>query len=79
MTMLGIVGILVVGFTGSAAASHTGLLYGAPNRVTITMTEYKFIPNTITIQAGEAVDVVLEYKGVLPHVFMVYPKPRSRL
>lgn len=71
--------VLVFGLAGGAAASHTGLLFGASARVAITMTEYKFDPAVITVEAGKSVDLVFENKGVLPHVFMVYPGPKKTL
>ncbi len=70
--LLGMLGV----FVGPAAASHTGLLTGAPSRVTITMTEYTFSPAKITIPAGTPVDFIFENKGILTHNFMVYPAPK---
>lgn len=69
--------VLLFGLADHTSASHTGLLFGAPARVTVTMTEYKFSPQTIVVEAGTPVDVVLENKGLLSHVFMVYPKPKT--
>jgi len=74
------VGLLVAGGMGlapSAFASHTGLLFGASKRIVVTMSEYKFNPSRITLEAGVSVDLVLENKGILSHVFMVYPKPAT--
>ena len=78
LVVLGIIGILVAALSGSAAASHTGLLFGAPNRVVVTMKDYSFSPATITVAAGTAVDLILENKGIQSHVFMVYPKPATK-
>ncbi len=75
----GITAVLVFGRADQTRASHTGLLFGAPARITVTMTEYKFSPQTITVEAGTPVDVVLENKGLLTHVFMVYPQPKTAL
>jgi uncharacterized cupredoxin-like copper-binding protein len=69
--------LLVASAVGQAAASHTGLLFGASSRMVITMSEWKFSPSTITLAAGESVDVVLENKGTQSHVFMAYPAPKS--
>ena len=77
LVVLGITGILVAVVTGSAAASHTGLLFGAPARVNVEMAEYYFKPAKITVEAGTAVDIVLENKGIISHTFMVYPKPAA--
>lgn len=71
--------VLVFGLAGGAAASHTGLLFGASARVPITMSEYKFEPAVITVEAGKSVDLVLENKGIIAHVFMVYPEPKKSL
>lgn len=69
--------LAITSAAGPAAASHTGLLFGASSRVVITMSEWKFSPSTITIPAGESVDFVLENRGMLSHVFMVYPAPKA--
>lgn len=60
-----------------AAASHTGLLFGASRRVVVTMSEWKFEPSTITIAADESVDLVLQNTGMQSHVFMAYPAPKT--
>jgi uncharacterized cupredoxin-like copper-binding protein len=73
----GIAAVLVFGWADQTPASHTGLVFGAPARVNVTMTEYKFSPQTITVEAGTPVDLVLENKGLISHVFMVYPQPKS--
>lgn len=72
-----LVSALLLGSIQEVSASHTGLLFGAPNRIVVTLSEYKFIPATITIEAGSAVDLVLENKGSLGHYFSVYPKPAA--
>lgn len=74
---LALAGAIIFLSVQGATASHTGLLFGAPNRVVVTLSEYKFTPSTITIEAGAAVDLVLENKGSLSHYFSVYPKPLS--
>ena len=43
------------------------------------MSEWKFTPATIKLEVGKPVDIILENKGVLAHVFMVYPKPKQPL
>ncbi|OLD43966.1 MAG: hypothetical protein AUI83_17755 [Armatimonadetes bacterium 13_1_40CM_3_65_7] len=83
MRQLGVVVMLigvVLAWTGSAAASHTGWYFGSGGpRITVTMSEWKFTPATITLEAGKPVDIILENKGVLAHVFMVYTKPKQPL
>lgn len=75
----GAIALAVLALTGQAAATHTGLLFGAPSRVVVVMTEYRFTPSTITVEAGTPVDIVLENKGIISHSFMVYSKPKSIL
>lgn len=75
--LLCVIGLVVAGFAPGAAASHTGLQLGAGSRVTVTMTEYRFTPATITLEAGQAVDIIVENKGILGHVLMVYPAPKT--
>lgn len=69
--------VLLFSLAGGAAASHTGLLFGASTRVAITISEWKFEPAVITLQAGTSVDLVLENKGIVAHVFRVYPAPKK--
>lgn len=68
---------LFVGGVQAASASHTGLLFGAPHRTVVTLNEYKFAPATITVEAGAAVDLVLENNGVLSHYFSIYSRPAA--
>ncbi len=67
---------VVLAWTGHAAASHKGWYFGSGGpRIMIAMSEYKFTPSMITLEAGNPVDITLENKGLLAHVFMVYTKP----
>lgn len=78
VVVLGIIGIFAAVFAQRAAASHTGLAFGAPVRISVTIGEYFFKPAKITVEAGTPVDIVLENKGILSHVFMAYPPPKTR-
>ncbi len=74
-----LVGIMLV-WTGNVTGSHSGWYFGSGGpRITVTISEYKFTPSTITLQAGKPVDIILENKGTLGHVFMVYSKPKQPL
>src|SRR5256712_13944909 len=76
ITLIGV----VFACTGNAAASHTGWYFGSGGpRITVTISEWKFTPATITLEVGKPVDITLENKGVLAHVFMVYTKPKQPL
>ncbi len=57
------------GATGAAKAQ----------KITITMTEYKFTPAKISLQAGVPVEIVLVNKGKVEHEFMVYKTPTGKI
>ncbi len=58
-------------------------LSGAPagaakvQKASVTMTDFKFTPNRITLQVGTPVELTLINKGKVEHEFMVYPVPKS--
>lgn len=83
MRRMGVLTVLitvVLAWSGKTSASHKGWYYGSGGpRIPLTITEYKFTPSTITLEAGQPVDIVLENKGALGHVFMVYTKPQRPL
>lgn len=71
---------IVLAWSGKATASHTGWYYGSGGpRITVTITEYKFIPSRLTLEAGKPVDIILENQGSLGHLFMIYKKPQRPL
>lgn len=75
--LVGLIVALITGVTTGVEASHTGWVYGAGgDRITLTMAEFSFNPKTITVHAGTPVEIVIENKGIISHVFMVYPKPK---
>ncbi len=68
---LGIIGVLVAAFTTGAMAAAKA------QKVTITMSDFKFTPKTITVQAGTPVELTLINKGTVEHEFMVYVAPKA--
>ncbi|HEV8353002.1 MAG TPA: cupredoxin domain-containing protein [bacterium] len=54
---------------------------GAPTvqKVTITLTDFKFTPGTITLKAGVEAEIVIVNKGKVEHEFMVYPAPKGKV
>ena len=69
--ILGIVAVLVAAFTTGATAAAKA------QKVTVTMTDFKFTPKTITLQAGVPVELTLVNKGNVEHEFMVYVVPKA--
>ena len=69
-----LVAALVVFLTLGGAA-------GAAKRekVTITLTEFKFSPAAITLKAGVPVEIVLVNKGKVEHEFLVYETPKGKV
>ena len=59
-------------------AGLVAIAIAAPvQKVNLTMTEFKFAPNTVALKAGTAVEVVLVNAGAIQHEFMLYPVPGS--
>ncbi len=58
-----------------------GITAGAAKeqKVTITMTDFKFTPAMITLQSGVPAEIVLVNKGVVEHEFMVYKTPAGKI
>jgi uncharacterized cupredoxin-like copper-binding protein len=67
------IGVLLV---VAAVVSALGPAAAAPKqRVTITLTDFRFTPATITLQAGVPAVITLVNKGTVEHEFMVYARP----
>jgi plastocyanin len=49
---------------------------GSPTNVTVTLTDFAYTPNTITVQTGKEITVNLINKGV-PHDFTIVSTPVS--
>ena len=58
-----------------------GITAGAAKeqKVTITMTDFKFTPALITLQSGVPAEIVLVNKGAVEHEFMVYKTPAGKI
>jgi uncharacterized cupredoxin-like copper-binding protein len=62
--------LLVAGLSLGATAAPKA------QRVTLTMTDFKWTPATVTVTAGTPVEITLVNKGKVEHEFMVYPAPK---
>ncbi len=71
--ILGMIFVLVLLIFSLAAAAPK------VQKVTITMTDFKFTPATITLQAGVPAEIVLVNKGKVAHEFMVYDSPKGKV
>ncbi len=56
-----------------------GAAGAAKQKVTIALSEMKFTPSKITVQAGSAVEFKLVNRGKQKHEFMVYAPPKAGL
>src|SRR5712691_4893677 len=71
--------------TGAIAALVIFVTYGGASgaakeqKVTIVMTEFKFSPAMVTLQAGVPAAIVLVNKGNVAHEFMVYKTPSGKI
>lgn len=52
-------------------------LGAAAQTVTLTMRDFSYTPDRITVQGGIPVVLTLNNKGKVPHVFAVYDQPKS--
>ncbi len=69
--ILGVVaGLVALSASGAAAAARA-------QKLTVTLTEYRFTPRTVTVQAGVPVELTLVNRGSMEHEFMVYTAPKS--
>jgi uncharacterized cupredoxin-like copper-binding protein len=63
MKMLAIASILILSACGGG---------GQPSRsISLTMTEFSFLPNTFTVPAGEDVTITVTNAGAVAHDFMI--------
>jgi len=68
--MLAVV-LLVTGLTAVAAAAPK------PQKISVTMTDFKFTPNKVAATVGTPIELTLINKGKVEHEFMVYPAPKT--
>ena len=61
-----VLAVLLFAVTLSACASGP-----APTKVTVTMTEFGFEPNTINVTAGSPVELTLVNEGAVEHDFVI--------
>ena len=69
--ILGVIAGLVAALTTVATAAAKA------QKVTVTMTDFKFTPKSVTVRAGVPVELTLVNKGAVEHEFMVYAPPKA--
>ena len=73
MARVVLVMVLVAGLSlGATAAPKT-------QKVTITLREFAFAPNKLTLQAGVPVELTLTNKGTVEHEFLLYNVPKGKV
>ena len=63
IAVLGIAGLVLLGACGSPARPSTS--------IKVTMTDFAFSPNTITVPAGQAISVRVTNNGAVSHDLMI--------
>src|SRR3970040_552967 len=71
LAILGVIAGLVAALTTVATAAAKA------QKVTVTMTDFKFTPKSVTVRAGVPVELTLVNKGAVEHEFMVYASPKA--
>lgn len=67
-----VVALLAMVSLGASAAPKT-------QKVTLTLTEFKFSPKNVTLQAGVPVELTLMNKGTVEHEFLLYAVPKGKV
>ena len=70
ISMLGLSAFLVSLSLGAVAG-------GAAQQIPITMRDFSYTPDRITLQAGVPVEITLVNRGKVKHEFIVYPMPKA--
>lgn len=73
LEILAVAALAVLLTLGGAAGA------GKEQKVSITLTEFKFTPAKITLQTGLPAEIVLVNKGKVEHEFLVYKTPKSKV
>lgn len=64
--------VVLLGLLVPAAAG------GAPvQKITVTMRDFSYTPDRVTLQAGVPVEITIVNKGKVGHEFMVYTRPKT--
>ena len=73
-TAISLVVLVLLGLLVPAAAG------GAPaQKITITMRDFSYTPDRVTLQAGVPVELTIVNKGKVGHEFIVYVRPKPGL
>ena len=71
-TAISLVVLVLLGLLVPAAAG------GAPaQKITITMRDFSYTPDRVTLQVGVPVELTIVNKGKVGHGFMVYTRPKA--
>ncbi len=71
-TAISLVVLVLLGLLVPAAAG------GAPaQKITITMRDFSYTPDRVTLQAGVPGEITIVNKGKVGHEFMVYTRPKT--
>ncbi len=68
---------LLFGLALTACASSGGSSSGGSNSYNVTMTDFKFQPDTLNVSAGQTLTVNLQNTGSVQHTFTVMKTPVS--
>jgi uncharacterized cupredoxin-like copper-binding protein len=64
--------VLLVAVGGSSGAAAPG-----EQQLTLTLTEFRFVPAQVAVRSGVPVQIQLVNRGAVEHEFMVFEKPKA--